>query len=391
MPKILTVDDSRAVRTIVSKHVKEIGIDVIEAEDGQQGLAKLAEEPVDLVLLDVTMPVMDGPAMLHALRDKGDKTPVILLTSESKTAILVDAMKAGIDDYILKPFKQEELLAKIRKSLKMGGAISTPVAIAAPPPPPMAAPSPLGIVQADGGVAAGGKKFIDVMVVDDMENVAKRLKSLMPTHVSSVGFTNAQSAVSSARDSVYRVILVDTDIPEVDSITLAQQLKTLQPHAMVVALVLKSAAPNPGAEYKEKGFNDVLVKPFSPENIEDFVLKFFDRQELVAREDNLLRVSPCAGKADRLERYYTRLGALIAPAMDAIAAACFEDAVLDLTQLTMTPELAARLLLEMSKKASTVGLALRLIGSPDLTKLLHNFEETKNLKVFANVAEAKAA
>ncbi|MCM2334977.1 MAG: response regulator, partial [Anaeromyxobacteraceae bacterium] len=113
MPAILTVDDSRAVRTIVGKQVKELGFEVLEAEDGVQGLEVLAQSSVDLVLLDVTMPNMDGPTMLQKMREGGNKTPVIMLTSESKRTIVAGAMKQGINDYILKPFKPEELRAKV--------------------------------------------------------------------------------------------------------------------------------------------------------------------------------------------------------------------------------------------------------------------------------------
>ena len=117
MTKILTVDDSRAVRTIIAKTLKS-KFEIVEAEDGEKGLEKLASEPdVDLVLLDVTMPNMDGPEMLQHMRDGGDQTPVILLTAESKTSLIGGMMAAGISDYILKPFKPDELLGKISKVL----------------------------------------------------------------------------------------------------------------------------------------------------------------------------------------------------------------------------------------------------------------------------------
>ena len=118
MPAILTVDDSRAVRTIVGKQVKELGFDVIEAEDGVQGLEQLAQTSVDLVLLDVTMPNMDGPTMLQKMREGGNQTPVIMLTSESKRSIVAGAMKMGISDYILKPFKPDELRDKVLSVLQ---------------------------------------------------------------------------------------------------------------------------------------------------------------------------------------------------------------------------------------------------------------------------------
>ena len=146
MPAILTVDDSRAVRTIIGKQVKELGFDLLEAEDGIQGLEQLAQAQVDLVLLDVTMPNMDGPTMLQKMREGGNQTPVIMLTSESKRSIVAGAMKAGISDYILKPFKPEELRQKVLSVLQgEPGAESVVQSEApsrrAPAPPP---PSPPG-------------------------------------------------------------------------------------------------------------------------------------------------------------------------------------------------------------------------------------------------------
>jgi len=118
MAVILTVDDSRAVRSIVGKQVKGLGFDVVEAQDGAEGLERLLASHVDLVLLDVNMPNMDGPAMLKKMRERGDQTPVIMLTSESERSIVMNAMVLGISDYILKPFKPEELRDKLLSVLQ---------------------------------------------------------------------------------------------------------------------------------------------------------------------------------------------------------------------------------------------------------------------------------
>src|SRR2546423_1007542 len=116
--RVLTVDDSRAIRMIVSKVIAEMGFDIDEAEDGEQGLAKLEELDYDLIILDVTMPVLDGPGMLAKMRERGKNTPVLMLTSESKRSIVSELMKLKIEDYILKPFKNDELKAKIARILK---------------------------------------------------------------------------------------------------------------------------------------------------------------------------------------------------------------------------------------------------------------------------------
>lgn len=96
MPCILTVDDSRAIRMIVSRVVQEMGFEVDEAEDGVQGLTHLEEMEYALVVLDVTMPNLDGPGMLAKMRESGNTTPVLMLTSESKRSIIADVMKNKI-------------------------------------------------------------------------------------------------------------------------------------------------------------------------------------------------------------------------------------------------------------------------------------------------------
>ena len=121
MTVILTVDDSRAVRNIVGKQLKALGYEVLEAQDGNQALDQLQSTRVDVILLDVNMPELDGPGMLRKLRERGDQTPVIMLTSESERTIVMDAMALGISDYILKPFKPEELREKVVSVLQAAG------------------------------------------------------------------------------------------------------------------------------------------------------------------------------------------------------------------------------------------------------------------------------
>lgn len=396
MPRILTVDDSRAVRTIVAKQVKELGLEVDEAEDGQQALDKLEEIACDLILLDVTMPVMDGPTMLQKLRERGDKTPVIMLTSESKRSVVSDAMKLGINDYILKPFKPEELMGKVKAALKYTPAAPNPAMGATAAPPENSTPSvsvaSMGAVSMSGGEPgelAVGKQFIDVMVVDDMENVAKRLRQLLPAHVTLVGFTSAQSALVSARERMCRVMLIDTEMPDVDSSALAGQLRVLQPHAAIVALMLKTTN-DVTKELKELGFSDALFKPFTPESIEDFTMQYFDRQELLVREDNLLKLGAFTGKADRMERYVTRLSTLFPAALEQVAAACFESAIIDLSEAGAAADRLPKLLLSVVEKANSVGLTVRLVGAPAVTKVLGSFEETRTLPLYASVREARA-
>ena len=112
--KILSVDDSRTIRLIVGKAFKPYDCTVLEAANGEEGLAAAAREKPDLILLDVTMPVMDGVTMLTKLKETPELKgiPVIMLTAESGRENVLLIAKLGVRDYLVKPFKEEQLLEK---------------------------------------------------------------------------------------------------------------------------------------------------------------------------------------------------------------------------------------------------------------------------------------
>jgi len=386
MPCVLTVDDSRAVRTIVSKQVKDLGFDVDEAEDGVQGLAKVQELQFDLVLLDVTMPNMDGPTMLAKMREAGNMTPVIMLTSESKRSVVGSAMKAGINDYILKPFKPEELRNKILTVLQGGGGDEDIVAPSSPGGSPAAGATSSGKSPQDGA----SKQFIDVMLVDDMENVHKRMRGMLPQHLTLNSYSSAQSALAAARERVYRVIIVDTEIPDVNSTVLAGQIKVLQPHAAFVAMALRTTNDQT-KELKEQGFGEVLYKPFTQDTVDDFLGQFFDNHDFLVSEDNLLKVAPFTGKAERVERYFSRLQQLFPEVMNKVAAACYEDVIIDLGAGAMPGDKLPKLLIHVAGLAKNMGMTMTVVAGGEAQKVLSGFEETKSIKVFGTIQEARAA
>ena len=386
MATILTVDDSRSVRTIVSKQVRDLGFEVEEAEDGVQGLAKLGEREYDLVLLDVTMPNLDGPGMLAKMRELGNTTPVIMLTSESKRSVVSGVMKTGISDYILKPFKPEELRNKVLSVLQGESGAEEVLAVSAEPAAP-AAPDPAAAAAAR---ESTGKQFVDILVVDDMENVHKKLRGMLPEHLSLNGVTSAQAALQSCRQKVFKLVLVDTEIPDVDSAVLGQQLKVLQPHAAFVALALRTTN-DVLSEVRGQGFNNVLFKPFSQDNIDDFLSQYFDNQDLLSADENVLRAAGFSGRPERMERYYGRIGETFPQVLNKVAAACFEDVVLDMSASPAGGERVLKFLLSAAEQAKQVGMRLAVVGTPELQKLMNSYTETQELHFFGSVQEARAA
>ena len=114
---ILAVDDSASIRLMLSFTLKENGYRVIEAQDGRDGLAKLRDEAVDMVITDLNMPNLDGIGLIRGIRANPSSkfTPVIMLTTESQDARKHEARAAGATGWITKPFRPEQLLAVVRK------------------------------------------------------------------------------------------------------------------------------------------------------------------------------------------------------------------------------------------------------------------------------------
>jgi len=118
MSKILIIEDSiKTVRALVSGLERE-GFAVSSAGSGEEGFYLLSTEPFDLVILDWMLPGRDGVQILRALRARGSKTPVLLLTARDAVQDRVAALESGADDYLVKPFAFAELVARIRTLLR---------------------------------------------------------------------------------------------------------------------------------------------------------------------------------------------------------------------------------------------------------------------------------
>ncbi|HEX6330983.1 MAG TPA: response regulator transcription factor [Actinomycetota bacterium] len=116
--QILVVDDEPAVRDALERALRASGYVVATAADGQDGLDRMATERPDLVVLDILMPRLDGLEACRRLRASGDRTPVLMLTARDAVGDRVEGLDAGADDYLVKPFALEELLARIRALLR---------------------------------------------------------------------------------------------------------------------------------------------------------------------------------------------------------------------------------------------------------------------------------
>ena len=124
--RILMIEDDSRLASMVSEDLGRNGLDVLVARMGSEGLARLAREPFDLVLLDLMLPDADGLDVCRRLRASGSTVPVIMLTAKGDPTDRVVGLELGADDYLPKPFDPRELLARIRAVLRRPSSVAGP-------------------------------------------------------------------------------------------------------------------------------------------------------------------------------------------------------------------------------------------------------------------------
>lgn len=116
--RVMVVDDSKTMRNIEKSILNQLGYtEVEEACNGQDALTKVAAFNPDLLLVDWNMPNMDGLTFVKTYRDQGNKTPIIMVTTENEKTRIVEAIKAGVQNYVVKPFTPDVLGERIKDTM----------------------------------------------------------------------------------------------------------------------------------------------------------------------------------------------------------------------------------------------------------------------------------
>lgn len=115
MGKILVVDDASFMRMRSTRLLQEAGHEVVEAENGQDAVARYMAERPDLVLMDITMPVMDGIAATAAIKEYDPNANIVMVSALGQQSMVMAAIKAGARDFIVKPFEPNRVMETVRK------------------------------------------------------------------------------------------------------------------------------------------------------------------------------------------------------------------------------------------------------------------------------------
>jgi two-component system, OmpR family, response regulator PhoP len=130
--RILVVEDDESLRASLCEGLREAGYAVDQAGDGREGLFAAQEYPIDLAIVDLGLPEMSGIELIRKLRDQGGDRPILILTARDRWQDKVEGLESGADDYLVKPFHLEELLARLNALLRRSAGFASPVMSCAP-------------------------------------------------------------------------------------------------------------------------------------------------------------------------------------------------------------------------------------------------------------------
>lgn len=264
--KVLTIDDSQTVRTIIKKHLSQFSVQVFEAEDGEKGVSCARENLPDLILLDYNMPVMDGYHTLVELRSdpRLKPIPVVMVTTETSKETVVKLLRLGLNDYIAKPFTRDLLVKKINPFLKLYEGDVVPALVAA-------TVVPVATPVRENAAPAKMNSHPLILAVDDKASVRELLKEYMVGQQELVLADSGRAALAAFDQKDFDFIFLDLDMPDMSGFdVLNEYLKKMKDGASVkkiIAMTLRSAQQDIHRA-SELGITAILFKPFTRADVE---------------------------------------------------------------------------------------------------------------------------
>lgn len=368
--RILTVDDSATIRVIVAKALKPYDCEVVEACNGVEGLAAAVRERPDVIILDLTMPVMDGAEMLAKMKSNPDlkSIPVVMLTAEAGRETVLKIARLGVRDYVIKPFKEELLVDRVGRvvELKLRGGDATTRRFDDP---------------------------LNVLVVDDKPAIIELIRQAVADTVWNVhGAGSIAAAHEYCAASSPDVALVSLSLPENGANLVFQSLRTSTrtKNVPVFALSVRTSLEEQ-SRAQQNGFTGIITKPIEADDVKskiaralnlDTSYKYFEN-----RDGALVLRLPAMFTPSTANEVGVHLRAKIAEAVDSGV----DKMILDMSQVKKADVGIIKLGLNVFQLCSELSLKQRMIGSDAVCSECKNYEETKDWQFETNFNEALAA
>lgn len=368
--KILTVDDSKTIRLIVAKAFKTFDCEVLEGSNGVEGLAVASREKPDIIILDFTMPIMDGFEMLSKLKGDPDlkSIPVIMLTAEAGREQVLKIAKLGVRDYLIKPFKEDMIIERVSRVIDL---------------------------KPRGEAVAKAKNYddpIQILVVDDKPAIVDQIRAgLADTKWKVEGVSAPGQAVDYCSSNSPDWILVSLSLPENGGYTLFQMLRgsAKTKSVPVFGLTVKTDTDQQ-SKAQQSGFTGVLTKPLDFDELKtrvcrslnlDTSLRYFN-----TKDGALVMSLP----ADFSQSVANEVGVHLRNKVTAAVDAGLDKMVIDLSQLKKADITLIKLGLSAIQLCHELSLKYSMIGSEAVCQECKNYEETKDWRLFTSYAEAMA-
>ncbi len=369
--KILTVDDSKTIRLIVSKAFKAYDCTILEAANGVEGLTLASKEKPDLIILDITMPVMDGYEMLHRLRADRElkQVPVIMLTAEVGRDNVIKVAKQGVRDYVVKPFKEDLIVERVGRVLELK---------LRPTAPPRTRKYDEAL------------KFV---VLDDKPAIAEQIcAGVADTPWQIIPHTLPAEALEYCRQNPVDGLLISLNLAADAAFTTFETLRaTEKTRALPVFGLSVKTATDEQNRALHLGFSALLNKPIDLDDLKlkisralnlDTSPKFFREKGTVL----ILTIPPGFNPAIANE-ISTTLKTKLAAAVDS----GITRMVLDFSGARTADITLIRLAIETAQLGATLGIQQRVAAPANLIKDCKNYEEAKDWQFSASLDEAIAA
>lgn len=367
--KVLTVDDSKTVRIIVRKAFKPYDCEILEAANGVEGLAVAAKENPDLVLLDVTMPVMDGVEMLTKLKaDPALKgIPVIMLTAEGGRDNVLKIAKIGVRDYLVKPFKEEVLIEKCGRVIDLKPIADAPTKVKSISDP------------------------ADILIVEDKPAIIQQIQEgLRHTPWRIKGVSTQAEALGQLTLTPPDLILVSLSLPEEAAFGFFRHVRTnvKTKYTPVFALVVKTETAQQ-QQAQTVGFSAIITKPIDTGELETKIAKAMNldtSQRYYATEGEVMVMrlpENCAPAV--LAEVAGHLKPKFAEAVDA----GFSKVVIDVHQIKSLHMGIIKLLFQAMQTCRELAIQFALVGNPQIVSECKGFEDTRGWTFYDSIDDAK--
>ena len=367
-PKILTVDDSKTIRMIVARAFKTFACEILEASDGVEGLAIVSREKPDIILLDYTMPVMDGFEMLNKLKADPESKgiPVVMLTAEAGRENVLKIARLGVRDYLVKPFKEDLVVERVGRIIDL---------------------------KAKNEAVAKAKRYDDplhVLLVDDKPAILDQIRAgLADTTWTLSGLTQAGQAVDFCTNQMPDVILVSLSLPEGAGFRLFQMMRAA---VKTKAIPIFALSVKTGVEEQQRaqqmGFNGIITKPIDPEDLKIKVtraLSLDTSYRYFVIQDGLLLLKLPPNFSPPIANDITlNLRLKVTEGVDS----GLGRLLMDMSRLTNADVNLVKLGINVTSLCQELGVRLTMIGSEAVCAECKNYEETKDWQFASSYEEA---